>query len=395
MHEDSWGLIARKISGRSHTQCRHRWKNVLDPSLPKGSWADKEDVELVRFCGLHGNQLQLIAEDIPGCSDSQCRSPSLIVVGKEPWSPTEDAVLRSLHSALAPDWNTIADDIPGRSGLQCRYRGLIVLVLPVQGDARSERKSLSCSPATKYARTDRNAKSSAEESIAGAFKRSAALEIDGLVRNNNPFEHAVIHRTSVGDVFHVTENRGEDIVSPSTSANNHEDIDGGPSSLHNSVLSPAKENRAGSPSTPVTAFTADQNQSKVSESTPMEAYMSPAVPGNQHFLRNRALSEIDWSSAEDTSLMCLRRIHGTNWRRIAQQMDGRTAPECSDRWVATLQVRITQGPWTRSEDDELTRLHGMHGHNWSLIGQLMDGRSIAQCSPRWSFVLKPGVTYGS
>ncbi|KAK8777021.1 hypothetical protein V5799_029633, partial [Amblyomma americanum] len=56
-----------------------------------------------------------------------------------------------------------------------------------------------------------------------------------------------------------------------------------------------------------------------------------------------------------------------DWVRIAalDMHRNRTAADCEMRWRHLLDVRLTQGPWTQSEDDQLCRLAAKYDeHCW-------------------------------
>lgn len=173
-HGNSWGLIAQHMSGRSHLQCRHRWLNVIDGPLSKGPWTNDEDAVLVRLYAMYGKQWSVIAEDIPGRSELQCRSRLLAVVDNETWSSAEDALLRSLLSAHTPEWDKITGDIPNRTRRECQYRGLVLLGVPSHKLARPGNHSPPDSPARKRARVAERANSSTNGSVAGTPAISTA-----------------------------------------------------------------------------------------------------------------------------------------------------------------------------------------------------------------------------
>lgn len=179
IHGNSWGLIARHMSGRSHLQCRARWLDVLNPALATGSWTNDEDAELVRRYGEYGKQWSLIAECIPGHDEFECRNRSLEVVGHEAWTSAEDAILRRLNRAHGPDWDNIAVDIANRTSLQCKYRALVLLDLPAHKHARPENNAQAKSPVRKSARLARYSNISGADGSGGNSARPADNENDG------------------------------------------------------------------------------------------------------------------------------------------------------------------------------------------------------------------------
>ena len=62
----NWSQIAAQISGRDAKRCRERWFNILDPSLKKSPWTNKEDAVLRQQHRKLGNQWAEIAKLLPG-----------------------------------------------------------------------------------------------------------------------------------------------------------------------------------------------------------------------------------------------------------------------------------------------------------------------------------------
>ncbi|XP_077500960.1 uncharacterized protein LOC144111510 [Amblyomma americanum] len=73
-----------------------------------------------------------------------------------------------------------------------------------------------------------------------------------------------------------------------------------------------------------------------------------------------------------------------DWVRIAavDMHRNRTAVDCEMRWRHLLDVRLTQGPWTQSEEDQLCRLAAKYDeHCWDQVAEeLNTGRSAFQCA---------------
>ncbi|MDR0662089.1 MAG: hypothetical protein LBF76_01735, partial [Holosporales bacterium] len=67
---------------------------------------------------------------------------------------------------------------------------------------------------------------------------------------------------------------------------------------------------------------------------------------------------------------------GTNdWRAIAQQMPGRNARQCRERWTQYLVPDRTQSPWTLTEEQILLAKYREFGAKWIEISQFLQGRS--------------------
>lgn len=92
-----------------------------------------------------------------------------------------------------------------------------------------------------------------------------------------------------------------------------------------------------------------------------------------------------FTPAEDVRLCQLVQIHGTDkWDTISSFMDSRTARQCRERYRAFLAPTISNGPWTREEDELLKTLFIRYGPKWSTIVKYFKGRSDCNVKNRWS-----------
>jgi myb proto-oncogene protein len=75
----NWDAIAALVPGRTRTQCRSRWVDILDPNIDRttgrtGTWSEDEDVKLNDAVQTHGGKnWAAITALVPGRSKSQCR----------------------------------------------------------------------------------------------------------------------------------------------------------------------------------------------------------------------------------------------------------------------------------------------------------------------------------
>ncbi|TVU41062.1 hypothetical protein EJB05_14553, partial [Eragrostis curvula] len=70
----SWNRISQFVPGRTQSQCRERWKDVLDPSLDHGEWRPEEDSKLLDAVSKLGTKWSKVAKLIPNRSDNMCLS---------------------------------------------------------------------------------------------------------------------------------------------------------------------------------------------------------------------------------------------------------------------------------------------------------------------------------
>jgi hypothetical protein len=128
----NWGAIAVLVRGRTKSQCRQRWRNVLDPSIDRvtGKWTEDEDNKLKDAVQTHGGKnWGAIAALVPGRTGSQCagrwnHTEVNRVNGRTgKWTEEEDRKLKdAVQTHGGKNWVVIGALVPGRTNGQCRQR---------------------------------------------------------------------------------------------------------------------------------------------------------------------------------------------------------------------------------------------------------------------------------
>jgi myb proto-oncogene protein len=134
----NWGGIAALVPNRTISQCRSRWKDILDPNIGrvtgrKGSWTAEEDSKLKDAVQTYGGKnWGVIAELVPGRTTVQCHGRWKDVLApsndrangrRGEWSADEDIKLKDavqIHGGR--NWDKIAALVPGRMKNQCNSR---------------------------------------------------------------------------------------------------------------------------------------------------------------------------------------------------------------------------------------------------------------------------------
>ncbi|KAK8888763.1 hypothetical protein M9Y10_033502 [Tritrichomonas musculus] len=87
---------------------------------------------------------------------------------------------------------------------------------------------------------------------------------------------------------------------------------------------------------------------------------------------------------EDDKLKYLISENGThNWNIISQEMPGRSAKQCRDRYCNYLSAPHSNLPWRTEEDQILLSLLSVIGTKWVEISRYLPGRSGPNVKNRW------------
>ncbi len=88
----------------------------------------------------------------------------------------------------------------------------------------------------------------------------------------------------------------------------------------------------------------------------------------------------------------MRKHGGKNWKKIAEELPGRTDVQCLHRWQKVLNPSLIKGPWTDEEDRMVLHLVDKNGpQKWTNIAEHLPGRIGKQCRERWHNHLNPKI----
>jgi hypothetical protein len=103
-----------------------------------------------------------------------------------------------------------------------------------------------------------------------------------------------------------------------------------------------------------------------------------------------------FTAKEDQMLeTAIEQIGTNNWDAIAEQIPGRSARQCKDRWFTYLSPEVNRTPWTSKEDSLLFDVVQTHGPKWGTIVQFFCNRTQNNIKNRWNTVVKKAKSIGS
>jgi hypothetical protein len=98
---------------------------------------------------------------------------------------------------------------------------------------------------------------------------------------------------------------------------------------------------------------------------------------------------------EDRTILEMVNGFGTHaWAAIAQQLGGRTARQCRERYRHYLSPVIWSAPWTPEEDQLLRIQYQQHGPKWVQLSTLFPGRTAVNLKNRWVHLRQPNKFEG-
>ena len=104
-----------------------------------------------------------------------------------------------------------------------------------------------------------------------------------------------------------------------------------------------------------------------------------------------AASRGSWSSEEDELL--IKAVENTatgdvSWESVAMKVGTHTAKQCRERYFVKLNPEVRRTPFEKWEDELIQAERLRIGNHWSLIAQLLPGRTSCSVKNRWYTVLR-------
>lgn len=97
-----------------------------------------------------------------------------------------------------------------------------------------------------------------------------------------------------------------------------------------------------------------------------------------------------WTEEENQKLKAAVKRYGErSWRKIAEEVPGRSSVQCLQHWKHVLSPDVGKGAWTPEEDARLVRLVEEKGYKWAEIAKELPGRIGKRCRERYMNHLNP------
>ncbi|KAH0575423.1 Myb-like DNA-binding domain-containing protein [Spironucleus salmonicida] len=96
-------------------------------------------------------------------------------------------------------------------------------------------------------------------------------------------------------------------------------------------------------------------------------------------------AKLYWTKEQDSALQIALQDHPENWKFAAQEVSKlgeKNSQQCQQRWRRVLMPKLVKGRWSTEEDSELLTLLNIHGTNYLKIDSLMPTRSYVQIRNR-------------
>ncbi|EAY22700.1 Myb-like DNA-binding domain containing protein [Trichomonas vaginalis G3] len=112
-------------------------------------------------------------------------------------------------------------------------------------------------------------------------------------------------------------------------------------------------------------------------------YLMQVIPDVMKDTNKKQISRHKFSSYEDELLkQAYAKLGPNDWNAIAEEVPGRTARQCRDRWKKYLSG-VENGPWTEEEDALLLEKYNELGPKWAQIAQFFKSRTDNNVKNRW------------
>ena len=85
-----------------------------------------------------------------------------------------------------------------------------------------------------------------------------------------------------------------------------------------------------------------------------------------------------WDEEEDMEVVRLVKKYGKNWKKIEEEMQGRSGKQIRERFINKLDPHIQHEKFTEEEDRIVYEFYQKLGPKWSEISSKLVGRPVKQ-----------------
>jgi len=118
---------------------------------------------------------------------------------------------------------------------------------------------------------------------------------------------------------------------------------------------------------------------------------------DSEFGAKKHIKKTQWSKSEDMKLRELIDTYGTvgKWTEISREMETRSGKQCRERYNNHLNPNIRKGQWTAEEDKKIVELKQTLGSQWAKIAKELNGRSDNSVKNRFHLITRNRRLYSA
>ncbi|KAH0793284.1 Myb-like DNA-binding domain containing protein [Histomonas meleagridis] len=139
-----------------------------------------------------------------------------------------------------------------------------------------------------------------------------------------------------------------------------------------------------------------QENDLIAQSSNNITFDPPQIPGyfqalfqNQSSDKQTYYTHGSWSQQEDELLKsAIAQVGTKKWSNVAKFIPTRTSKQCRERWSNRLDPALKHSPYEPWEDQIIIEKQKEFGNRWTIIAELLPGRSPGSVKNRWYSGLK-------
>jgi hypothetical protein len=101
-------------------------------------------------------------------------------------------------------------------------------------------------------------------------------------------------------------------------------------------------------------------------------------------IRRPTAKKVRFTRDQDERIRDLFEEQHFGWKEVANEIPGKTAKQCRERYQNFLAPTLDRRPWTPLEDAQLIQWHHFYGSNWNSIATYFPGRTNNDVKNRYN-----------